>query len=368
MKTTPFTTFHIEMGAKMVPFAGFNMPVEYSGINDEHITVREKLGVFDVSHMGEFRVSGSHALDYLQYITSNDVSALYDGKVQYSCFPNGRGGIVDDLLVYRFSDSDYLLVVNAANIEKDWNWCVSHAGRFNIKPGKDLVNISDETAQLAVQGPLALKAMQKLTGERIEDMEYYTFKTIEFAGIRNVIFSSTGYTGSGGCEIYVRNEDGPALWKAVFEAGREYGIKPAGLGARDTLRLEMGFCLYGNDIDDTTSPIEAGLGWITKFADHKDFIDKELLLRQKIEGTSRRLKGFVMAERAIPRQHYEVADAGGSIIGEVTSGTMSPMLKQGIGMAYLPPEYWKAGSEIFIRIRNRDTKAVVVNLPFYNNG
>lgn len=368
MKTTPFTAFHIELGAKMVPFAGFKMPVEYSGINDEHITVREKLGVFDVSHMGEFRVSGPHALDYLQYITSNDVSALYDGKVQYSCFPNGRGGIVDDLLVYRFSDSDYLLVVNAANIEKDWNWCVNHAGRFNIIPGKDLVNISDETAQLAVQGPLALKAMQKLTGERIEDMEYYTFKTIEFAGIRNVILSTTGYTGSGGCEIYVRNEDGPALWKAVFESGREYGIKPAGLGARDTLRLEMGFCLYGNDIDDTTSPVEAGLGWITKFADHKDFIDKELLLRQKNEGTSRRLKGFVMAERAIPRQHYEVADADGRIIGEVTSGTMSPMLKQGIGMAYLPPEYWKAGSEIFIRIRNRDTKAVVVNLPFYKKG
>lgn len=368
MKSTPFTPFHIEMGAKMVPFAGFNMPVEYSGINDEHMTVRERLGVFDVSHMGEFMVSGPAALDFLQYITSNDVSALWNGKVQYSCFPNGRGGIVDDLLVYRFSEEEYLLVVNAANIEKDWNWCVSHAAKFGIEPGKDLVNISDQTAQLAVQGPLALKAMQKLTPEKIEDMEYYTFKTIEFAGIRNVIFSTTGYTGSGGCEIYVRNEDGPQLWRSVFEAGKEYGIKPAGLGARDTLRLEMGFCLYGNDINDSTSPIEAGLAWITRFTDYKNFIDKELLLKQKNEGTTRRLKGFIMAERAIPRQHYEVVNADGKVIGEVTSGTMSPVLKQGIGMAYLPPDYWKSGSEIFIRIRNKDTKAVVTSLPFYKQG
>ncbi|HRR15768.1 MAG TPA: glycine cleavage system aminomethyltransferase GcvT [Bacteroidales bacterium] len=365
MKHTPFTQIHIGLGAKMVPFAGFYMPVEYTGIIDEHITVREKVGVFDVSHMGEFRVKGPNAFAFLQYITSNDVSALYDGKVQYSCFPNGRGGIVDDLLIYRFSSDDYLLVVNAANIEKDWQWCVQHARRFGILPGKEIINLSDSTAQLAVQGPLALKAMQKLTSASIEDMEYYTFKVIEFAGIKDVIFSTTGYTGAGGCEIYVKNEDGPRLWEAVFEAGKEFGIKPAGLGARDTLRLEMGYCLYGNDIDDTTSPIEAGLGWITKFVDGKDFIDRELLLKQKTEGTSRKLRGFEMIEKGIPRQHYEVFDSAGNKIGEVTSGTMSPMLKKGIGMAYLTRGFWKPGTEIFIRIRNKDLKAVIVELPFY---
>jgi aminomethyltransferase len=296
-------------------------------------------------------------------VTSNDVSALYDGKVQYSCFPNGRGGIVDDLLVYRYNPEKYLLVVNAANVEKDWNWCRSHAEKFGLETGKDLVNASDDIAQLAVQGPLALKAMQKLTAEPVENMEYYTFKVIEFAGIGDVIFSTTGYTGAGGCEIYVRNADGEKLWKAVFEAGREYGIKPIGLGARDTLRLEMGYCLYGNDIDDTTSPIEAGLGWVTKF--NKEFVDRELLLKHKEAGVDRRLKGFVMEERAIPRQHYEVANAAGEIIGEVTSGTMSPMLKQGIGMAYLAKGYWKTGTEIFIRIRNRDMKARIVDLPIY---
>ncbi len=366
MKNTAFTQFHIEAGARMVPFAGFNMPVEYTGINDEHITVREKAGVFDVSHMGEFWVTGPSALGYLQYITSNDVSALYDGKVQYSCFPNGKGGIVDDLLVYRYNPQKYLLVVNASNIDKDWNWCVQNASRFGLKAGKDLINASDDIAQLAIQGPLALKAMQKLTKTPVADMEYYTFKEIEFAGIEDVLFSTTGYTGAGGCEIYVKNTDGPALWNAVFEAGREFGIRPVGLGARDTLRLEMGYCLYGNDINDHTSPIEAGLGWITKFSGSKDFIDKEILLKQKNEGVSRRLKGFVMIDRGIPRQHYEVVDASGNIIGEVTSGTMSPMLKQGIGMAYLEKDFWKPDTEIFIRIRNKDLKAKVVNLPFYN--
>jgi aminomethyltransferase len=349
----------------MVPFAGYKMPVEYVGINEEHVTVRERVGVFDVSHMGEFWVTGPSSLKFLQYITSNDVSALFDGKVQYSCFPNGKGGIVDDLLVYRYNPEKYLLVVNAANIDKDWNWCVQNAKLFGIKPGKELINASDEIAQLAVQGPLALKAMQKLTKTPVEDMEYYTFKTVEFAGIKDVIFSTTGYTGAGGCEIYVKNEDGPKLWKAVFEAGREFNIKPIGLGARDILRLEMGFCLYGNDINDTTSPIEAGLGWITKFNDDKDFIDKALLLKQKEEGVQKRLKGFVMMERAIPRQHYEVVNSKGELIGEVTSGTMSPMMKQGIGMAYLNKGYWKKGSEIFIRIRNKDLKAKIVDLPIY---
>jgi aminomethyltransferase len=365
MNNTAFTQFHHEAGAKMVPFAGYIMPVEYTGINDEHMTVREKVGVFDVSHMGEFWVTGPSAFDYLQYIASNDVSVLYDGKVQYSCFPNGRGGIVDDLLVYRFNNNKYLLVVNAANIDKDWNWCVKNAGKFGIKPGKELINASDEIAQLAVQGPLAMEAMQKLTKTRITDMEYYTFRELEFAGIKDVLFSTTGYTGAGGCEIYVKNEDGPKLWNAVFEAGRDSGIKPIGLGARDTLRLEMGYCLYGNDINDQTSPIEAGLGWITKFTDKKDFIDKDLLLKQKNEGVDRRLKGFVMIDRGIPRQHYEVVDNRGNKIGEVTSGTMSPALKQGIGMAYLEKGFWKPDTEIFIRIRNKDLKAKIVNLPFY---
>ncbi len=365
MKNTAFTQFHIELGAKMVPFAGYTMPVEYSGITEEHVAVREKLGVFDVSHMGEFMVTGPNAFPFIQHITSNDVSALFDGKVQYSCYPNGKGGIVDDLLVYRYNPEKYLLVVNAANIDKDWEWCLKNASAFRLVPGRDLVNISDQTAQLAIQGPLALKAMQKLTEANVVDMEYYTFKVIDFAGIKDVIFSTTGYTGAGGCEVYVRNEDGPRLWKAVFEAGKEFGIKPIGLGARDTLRLEMGFCLYGNDINDTTSPIEAGLGWITKFTDRKDFIDKELLLKQKKEGVARRLKGFVMIDRGIPRQHYEVVDSKGNVIGEVTSGTMSPMMKQGIGMAYLSKGYWESGAEIFIRIRNNDVKAQVVELPIY---
>jgi aminomethyltransferase len=368
MKNTAFIKFHQEAGAKIVPFAGYNMPVEYTGINEEHITVRQRVGVFDVSHMGEFRVTGPSSLKFLQNITSNDVSVLFDGKIQYSCFPNGKGGIVDDLLVYRYNPEKYLLVVNAANIEKDWNWCVKNAEHFGLKTGRDLINASEGIAQLAVQGPLALKAMQKLTKTPVEDMEYYTFKVLEFAGIKDVIFSTTGYTGAGGCEIYVKNEDGPKLWKAVFEAGKEFDIKPIGLGARDTLRLEMGFCLYGNDINDQTSPIEAGLGWITKFTNGKEFIDKSFLLNQKENGIEKRLKGFVMLDRGIPRQHYEVVNKLGELIGEVTSGTMSPMMKQGIGMAYLNKGYWKTGTEIFIRIRNKDLKAEIVELPIYKKG
>jgi aminomethyltransferase len=367
MKNTAFTKFHEEMGAKMVPFVGYNMPIEYSGINDEHITVREKLGVFDVSHMGEFWVKGPKAFELVQKISTNDVAALYDGKVQYSCMPNGKGGIVDDFLVYRINEETYLLVVNAANIEKDWNWVKQQAEALAMEVGKELYNASDEIAQLAVQGPLALKAMQKLTDASVEDMEFYTHKKITFAGIPEVIFSTTGYTGEQGCEIYVANEDAPKLWKAVFEAGEEFGIKPIGLGARDTLRLEAGFCLYGNDIDDTTSPIEGGLGWITKFVDGNNFINREEFQTQKEEGVTRRLKGFVMEERGIPRQHYKVVDAEGNEIGEVTSGTMSPIVKKGIGMAYLKKGFWKADTEIFIQVRNKQLKARVVRPPFHKN-
>jgi aminomethyltransferase len=365
MKNTPFTKFHIELGAKMVPFAGYDMPIEYTGITDEHVTVREKVGVFDVSHMGEVWVKGPNALNFIQYVTSNDAAALTNGKVQYSCFPNGKGGIVDDLLVYRVDAETYLLVINAANIDKDWEWLCSHASKFNLTPGKELYNASDEIAQLAVQGPLALKAMQKLTSEPVEDMEYYTFKKLEFAGVKDVIFSTTGYTGAGGCEIYCANDDAEKIWKAVFEAGEEFGIKPIGLGARDTLRLEMGFCLYGNDINDSTSPLEAGLGWITKFVDHKDFIDKQYMLELKANGLKRKLVGFEMIDRGIPRQHYEIVDEQGEIIGEVTSGTMSPMMKVGIGMGYVLKSFAKADTEIFIRVRNKNLKAKVVKLPIY---
>jgi glycine cleavage system T protein len=349
----------------MVPFAGYNMPVEYFGINDEHVTVREKVGVFDVSHMGEVWVKGPKAFDFVQYITSNDVAALFDGKVQYSCFPNGKGGIVDDLLVYRIDTETYLLVINAANIEKDWNWIVEQGKAFGFTPGKEIYNASDEICQLAIQGPLAMQVIQKITEETITDMEYYTFRKVNVAGIKNAILSTTGYTGAGGCEIYVANEDGEKLWKAIFEAGKDEGIRAIGLGARDTLRLEMGFCLYGNDINDTTSPIEAGLGWITKFTDEKNFIDKELLLKQKKEGVSRKLVGFEMIDRGIPRQHYDICDAEGNVIGEVTSGTMSPMLKIGIGMGYVKPEFAKVGTEICLSVRGKLLKAKVAKLPFY---
>ncbi len=365
MKFTAFTKFHEQQGAKMVEFAGFWMPVQFEGVNVEHETVRNGVGVFDVSHMGEIWIRGPKSLDLIQYITSNDASRLTDGKVQYSCFPNGKGGIVDDLLVYRMAEGEYLLVVNAANIEKDWNWLKHHGEKMGLKVGTEMVNASDEYAQLAIQGPMALKAMQKLTSETVVDMEYYTHKTIEFAGVKDVLFATTGYTGSGGCEIYMKNDVAPAIYHAVFEAGKEYGIKSIGLGARDTLRLEMGFCLYGNDIDDTTSPIEAGLGWITKFTDYKDFIDKDHLLKQKQEGVSRRLKGFEMIDRGIPRQHYPILSETGKKIGEVTSGTMAPTLKKAIGMGYVNRGHWDVDQEIFIEIRGKSLKARIVKTPFY---
>jgi aminomethyltransferase len=360
MKNTAFTKFHEALGAKMVPFAGYSMPVQYTGINDEHESVRTKLGVFDVSHMGEIWVKGPKAFDFVQYVTSNDIRLLWDGKVQYSCFPNGTGGIVDDLLVYKVDNQTYLLVVNAANIEKDWNWLVS---RNEI--GAELYNASDEISQLAVQGPLALQAMQKLTDTPVTDMEYYTFRKLDFAGVKNVIFATTGYTGSGGCEIYCANQDAETIWKAVFEAGEEFGIKPIGLAARDTLRLEMGYMLYGNDIDNTTSPLEAGLGWITKFTDGKNFIDKEYMLRLKAEGLKRKLVGFEMIDKGIPRHGYEVVDDQGQKIGIVTSGTMGPSVRKAIGMAYVPVAFAQVGSEIFISIRDKALKAVIVKPPFY---
>lgn len=365
MKTTAFTQIHEKLGAKMVSFAGFNMPVQFDGLKIEHETVRKAVGVFDVSHMGEFWVRSSKALDFLQRITTNDVSTLSDGKVQYSCFPNGKGGIVDDLLVYRFSQNDYLLVVNAANIEKDWNWCVEQAKTFDLIVGEELINASNEISQLAIQGPKALEAMQKLTSANVVDMEYYTFQQIEFAGIKDIIFSTTGYTGSGGCEIYIKNKNAAELWEKVMEAGEEFGIKPIGLGARDTLRLEMGFCLYGNDINDSTSPIEAGLGWITKFVEGKDFIDREYMAQLKADKPSRYLKAFEMIDRGIPRQHYEICDADGNIIGEVTSGTQSPMLNKGIGMGYVKVGHHKLETEIYIKVRNKLLKAIIVKLPFY---
>ncbi len=360
MKKTAFYNMHQEMGGKIVSFAGFEMPVQFEGVSIEHETVRKGLGVFDVSHMGEFWVKGPNALEFVQWVTSNDASKLFDGKVQYSCFPNGQGGIIDDLLVYKMNDETYLLVVNAANIDKDWAWV-----NKNNKTDAILTNASDETSQLAVQGPMALRAMQKLTDTQITDMEYYTFKYLTFAGIENVLLSTTGYTGSGGCEIYCDNKDAVHIYKAVLEAGAEFGIKPIGLAARDTLRLEMGFCLYGNDIDDTTSPIEANLGWITKFTDAKNFIDKELLLKQKQEGVSRKLVGFEMIDKGIPRHGYDIVDADKNKIGIVTSGTMGPSVKQGVGMGYVPASLSKEGSEIYVSIRDKALKAKVVKLPFY---
>jgi aminomethyltransferase len=344
----------------MHEFAGYNMPIEYTGIIDEHLTVCNAVGVFDVSHMGEFWVKGAGALPFLQKVTSNNVAALTEpGKVQYTCFPNETGGIVDDLLVYRYEDDKYLLVVNASNIEKDWNWCVSH----NTE-GAELENASDRMAQLAVQGPKALAVLQKLTAIDLSQIPYYNFTHGEFAGVKDVIISNTGYTGAGGFELYFYPSDADAIWNAVFEAGAEFGIKPVGLGARDTLRLEMGFCLYGNDLDDTTSPIEAGLGWITKFVDGKEFINRPMLEQQKNEGVSRKLVGFEMIDRGIPRHEYTICNADGESIGVVTSGTMSPTRKIGIGMGYVKPEYSKIGTEICIDMRGRKLKAVVVRPPF----
>ncbi|MCD7977031.1 MAG: glycine cleavage system aminomethyltransferase GcvT [Tannerellaceae bacterium] len=359
MKTTPFTDVHIALGAKMHEFAGYNMPIEYSGIIDEHLTVCNGVGVFDVSHMGEFWVKGPHALPFLQSITSNDVSALTIGKAQYTCFPNEEGGIVDDLLVYYYEPEKYLLVVNASNIEKDWNWCVSHN-----TVGAELENSSDNTGQLAVQGPKAKEVLQRLTSVDLSAIPYYSFVTGEFAGCKNVIISNTGYTGAGGFELYFYPEDGIKIWNAIFEAGQPEGIKPVGLGARDTLRLEMGFCLYGNDLSDTTSPIEAGLGWITKFVDGKEFTNRAELERQKKEGVTRKLCAFELLERGIPRHGYEIVDTEGNVIGEVTSGTMSPLMKKRIGMGYVKTEYAKIGTEFAIRIRNKDIKAQVVKPPF----
>lgn len=359
MKTTPFTEKHISLGAKMHEFAGYNMPIEYSGIIDEHLTVCNAVGVFDVSHMGEFWVKGPNALAFLQKVTSNNVAALIPGKVQYTCFPNEEGGIVDDLLVYHYEPEKYLLVVNASNIEKDWNWCVSH----NTE-GAELENASDHMAQLAVQGPKAILALQKLTSINLSELPYYTFTHGEFAGEKDVIISNTGYTGAGGFELYFYPEAAMKIWNAVFEAGEEFGIKPIGLGARDTLRLEMGFCLYGNDLDDTTSPIEAGLGWITKFVDGKDFTNRAELERQKKEGVTRKLCAFELVDKGIPRHGYEIVDAEDNVIGVVTSGTMSPVLKKGVGMGYVKPEYAKVGSEFFVKVRNRNLKAQVVKAPF----
>ncbi|AMC12161.1 glycine cleavage system protein T [Lutibacter profundi] len=358
MKNTALTHIHESLGAKMVPFAGYNMPVQYEGINIEHQTVRNNVGVFDVSHMGEFYLRGENALALIQKVTSNDASVLIDGKVQYSCLPNFDGGIVDDLLVYRINSEEYLLVVNASNIEKDWNWISQHNDL-----GVEMINKSNDISLLAVQGPKAAEALQSLTDINLSTMKYYTFKIDTFAGVNNVIISATGYTGSGGFEIYFSNKDAEQIWKAIFKAGSDFGIKPIGLAARDTLRLEMGFCLYGNDIDDTTSPIEAGLGWITKFT--KDFVNAEALKKQKEEGVTRKLVAFELIEKGIPRHGYHIVDETGEKIGVVTSGTMSPSLKKGIGMGYVPKEFAKRDSKIFIQVRKKALPAVVVKLPFY---
>jgi aminomethyltransferase len=357
MKSTALTSKHIALGAKMVPFAGYNMPVQYAGINAEHETVRKGVGVFDVSHMGEFILKGENALALIQKVTSNDASKLVDGKVQYSCLPNEDGGIVDDLLVYRIDEKTYMLVVNASNIEKDWSWIA----KYNDL-GVDMKDISDRTTLLAIQGPKAAEALQKLTEVDLVSMEYYSFKKGKFGGVDNVVISATGYTGAGGFEIYFDNAHAEAIWDAVFKAGAEFDIKPIGLGARDTLRLEMGFCLYGNDIDDTTSPLEAGLGWITKFT--KDFTNSANLQQQKQEGVTKKLVGFEMIDRGIPRHDYEIVDEAGNNIGKVTSGTQSPSLQKAVGMGYIKTELAKEGTEIFIKIRDNQVKAKVVKTPF----
>ncbi len=366
MKTTPFTENHIALGAKMAEFAGYNMPIQYDGLTVEHHNVRNNVGVFDVSHMGEFRAKGPIAKKFLQYCTVNDVDTLTDGKVQYTCLPNGNGGIVDDMLVYRISEEEFFMVPNAANIDKDWNWMSQIADKMGMELGKDFMNESEQWAQLAVQGPNALKAMQKLTDKNVVDMEYYTFQILTFAGVDGVIFSTTGYTGAGGCEIYIPVAHAQKVWNAVFEAGKEFDMKPAGLGCRDTLRLEKGFCLYGHEIDDTISPLEGGLGWITKLkADNNVFINKELILAQKAAGVKRKIAGFEMIDRGIARNGYEVCDAQGNKIGEVRSGSPSPSTGKNIGTALLKAEYAKAGTEIYIKIREKLLKAITVKMPFY---
>ncbi|TAH21139.1 MAG: glycine cleavage system aminomethyltransferase GcvT [Cytophagales bacterium] len=359
LKKVALNDTHEKLGAKMTPFAGFNMPLRYTSDIEEHNTVRNGVGVFDVSHMGEFVITGEKALDLIQRVISNDAAKLYDGKILYTYLPNENGGIVDDLLVYRIRENEYYLVVNASNIEKDWNWI----SKFNTE-GANMKNVSDATSLFAVQGPKAIATLQKLTEIDLASMEYYTFKIGTLAGIDNVIISATGYTGSGGFEIYVANENAEKMWNAIFEAGAEFGIKPIGLGARDTLRLEMGFCLYGNDIDDTTSPIEAGLGWVTKFT--KQFTNADAIKKQKEEGVSRKLIGFEMIDKGgIPRSHYEIKNAQNETIGVVTSGSQSPSLSKGIGMGYVDKEYSAANTEIYISIRQKNMKAQVVKLPFY---
>ena len=357
-KKTPFYQIHAALNAKILPFAGYEMPITYSGVIQEHECVRNKVGVFDVSHMGEFILRGPHALDLIQYVTSNDASVLTDGKVQYSCLPNEQGGIVDDLLVYRIKEDQYMLVVNASNIEKDWNWIKQHD-----QWGVDMEDISDRTALLAVQGPKASEALQGLTDVDLKSLGYYTFTKGTFAGKENVLISATGYTGAGGFEIYFDAKDADHIWNAIFKSGENLGIEPAGLACRDTLRLEMGFCLYGNDIDDNTSPIEAGLGWITKFT--KDFVNRPAIEEQKKNGVLRKLVGFELVDKGIPRHDYPVCDASGKVIGKVTSGTMGPSVKKAIGLAYVPAALAAPGSEIFIGVRDKLLKAVVVKFPFY---
>jgi aminomethyltransferase len=358
MKNTALTKTHEALGAKMVPFAGFNMPVQYEGVNAEHETVRNAVGVFDVSHMGEFLIEGEHALALIQKVTTNDASKLTIGKAQYSCLPNDDGGIVDDLIVYKVKDDTYLLVVNASNIEKDWNWIQSKNDM-----GATMRNLSDDYALLAIQGPKAIEAMQPLSSYDLSSVDFYNFVVADFAGIEHVIISATGYTGSGGFEIYCKNAEVKQIWDKVFEAGADYGIKPIGLAARDTLRLEMGYCLYGNDIDDTTSPFEAGLGWITKFT--KAFTNSEALQAEKNQGPKRKLVAFELDERGVPRHGYDIVDGSGNKIGEVTSGTMSPSLNKGIGLGYVPTDFSEVDSKIYIQIRKNAIPATVVKPPFY---
>lgn len=358
MKQVPLNDVHVALGAKMVPFAGYNMPVQYEGVNIEHDTVRNGVGVFDVSHMGLFKITGENALDLIQKVTSNDASVLVNGKAQYSYLPNDKGGIVDDIITYKVGEEDYLMVVNASNIDKDFEWIASHN---SMNAGFE--NLSDQYCLLAIQGPKANEAMQSITNVDLANLKFYTFENGTFGGKENVIVSATGYTGSGGIEIYAKNEDIVDIWNAVLEAGKEFGIKPIGLAARDTLRLEMGYCLYGNEINDTTSPIAAGLGWVTKFT--KDFVNAEAIKADKENGVATKLIGFELIERGIPRHDYEIVDAEGNVIGHVTSGTQSPSLNKGVGMGYVNKEFAKEGSEIFIRIRKNDVKAQVVKTPFY---
>lgn len=357
-KKTALFNKHIALGAKMVPFAGFEMPVQYTGVTEEHFAVREKVGIFDVSHMGQFFIEGKTAKDLLQWVTSNNIEALQDGKAQYSCLPNGKGGIVDDLIVYKMNNERYFVVVNASNIEKDWQ----HISQYNEQFGAKITNVSDEMSLIAIQGPKAVETLQKLTPVNLSEIPYYHFTVGTVDGVGEVIISNTGYTGSGGFEIYFKNEYAEQIWDALTQAGEAFGLIPCGLAARDTLRLEKGFCLYGNDIDDTTSPLEAGLGWITKL--DTEFVDRDFLAAQKEAGITKKLVGFEMQEKAIPRHGYAVVDAEGNTIGRVTSGTMSPMKKVGIGLAYVAKPHFKIGSEIFIQIRNKNIPAQVVKIPF----